>query len=54
MKSELAVAYLDDITLGDDAETILGDFLMLEESALRVGLEINRDKCEVVGHTDAS
>ena len=54
MKSELVLAYLDDITLGDDAETVLADFMRLEESALRVGLEINRDKCEVVGHTDAS
>ena len=54
IKCELVLAYLDDITLGDDAETVLGDFMRLEESALRVGLEINRDKCEVVGHTDAS
>ena len=54
MKSELVLAYLDDITLEDDAETVLADFMRLEESALRVGPEINRDKCEVVGHTDAS
>ena len=52
MKSELVLAYLDDITLGDDAKTVLGGFLQLKESALRVGLKINRDKCEVVGHTD--
>ena len=38
----LVLAYLDDITLGDDAETVLGDFLQPEESALCVGLEINR------------
>jgi len=46
MKSELILAYLDDITLGDDAETILKDFLQLEEAASRIGLKINRDKCE--------
>ena len=33
MKSELVLAYLDDITLGDDAETVLQDFLLLEEAA---------------------
>ena len=49
MKSEIVLAYVDNITLEDDAKTVLGDFLQLEESALRVSLEINRDKCEVVG-----
>ena len=39
MESELVLAYLDDITLGDDAETVLGDFLQLEEFAPRVGFE---------------
>jgi len=54
MKLEFVLAYLDDITLGDDAETVLKDFLQLEEAVSRIGLKINRDKCEVVGHTDAS
>lgn len=54
LKSELVLAYLDDITLGDDANTVLRDFLQLEASAHRLGLEINREKCEVVGHTDAT
>jgi len=44
MKSELVLAYLDDITLGDDAESVLKDFLQLEEAASRIGLKINRDK----------
>jgi len=35
MGSELVLAYLDDITLGDDAETVLNDFLQLDEAASR-------------------
>ena len=54
MKSELVLAYLDDITLGDDAKTVLQDFLLLAETAKSLGLEINMNKCEVVGHTDAT
>jgi hypothetical protein len=50
MMSELVLAYLDDIALGDEAEVCLNDFLRLEEGARRVGLEINH-KFEVVGHT---
>jgi hypothetical protein len=51
MMSELVLAYLDDIALGDEAEVCLYDFLRLDEGARRVGLEINHNKCEVVGHT---
>jgi len=54
MKSESVLAYLDNITLGDDAEIILRNFLQLEEAALRIGLRITRDKCEVIGYTDTS
>jgi len=42
MKSDLVLAYLDDITLGDDAETVLKDFLQLEEAASCIGLKIER------------
>ena len=52
LQSELVMGYLDDITLGDDAETCLRDFLHLEEAATLLGLKMNRTKCEVVGHTD--
>ena len=52
MQSELVLGYLDDITLGGDARTCLSDFLHLEEAAKRLGLEMNRSKCEVVGHTN--
>jgi hypothetical protein len=52
--SELVLAYRDDIALGDEAEVCLNNLLQLDEGARRVGLEINHNKCEVVGHTVAS
>ena len=52
MQSELVLGYLDDITLGDDAATCLKDFLYLEAAAKKLGLEMNRSKCEVIGHTN--
>jgi len=51
LQSELVMGYLDDITLGDYAETCLSDFMRLEEAAQLLGLKMNRTKCEVVGHT---
>ncbi len=52
--SELVLGYLDDVAMGDLAETVLKDFIHLESTAAKLGLEINRSKCEVVGHTDES
>ena len=52
MQSELILGYLDDITIGGNARTCLDDFLHLEDAARRLGLEMNRSKCEVVGHTN--
>ena len=52
MQSELILGYLDDITIGGNARTCLDDFLHLENAARRLGLEMNRSKCEVVGHTN--
>ena len=54
LESELTLSYLDDITIGDTAEICLRDFLQLEAAARRLGLEMNRKKCEVIGHTDAT
>ena len=54
LQSELVLGYLDDITLGGDAAVCLQDFLHMEEAAERIGLCMNRSKCEVIGHTDAS
>ena len=54
MCSELVLGYLDDVAMGDTAEIVLRDFIHLEKVAAQLGLEINRSKCEVVGHTDES
>ena len=52
MHSELVLGYLDDVAMGDDASTVLQDFIDLETAAKQLGLTMNREKCEVVGHTD--
>ena len=54
LKSELVLGYLDDITLGDDAPVCLEDFLRLEAASAKLGLTMNRSKCEVIGHNDVS
>jgi len=43
------VSYVDNIILQDDAETVLKYFLQLEVVILHIGLEMNRDKGEVIG-----
>ena len=40
------------MAVGDDAATVLNDFILLETTAQNLGLEIKRSKCEVIGHTD--
>ena len=52
--SELVLGYLDDVAMGDTASIVLSDFISLEKTASRFGLEMNRSKCEVVGHTTES
>ena len=52
LQSELVLGYLDDVAVGDTAEIVLNDFILLEMTAKHLGLEVNRSKCEVVGHTD--
>ena len=52
LKSELVLGYLDDVATGGDAATVLNDFMHLEAAARSLGLEMNRTKCEIVGHTD--
>lgn len=52
MRSEFVLGYLDDLTLGGEAQTVLDDFIYLETAAKQFGLELNRSKCEVIGHTD--
>jgi len=52
LHSELVLGYLDDVAMGDDASTVLQDFIDLEIAAKQLGLRMNHEKCEVVGHTD--
>ena len=53
-KSSITIGYLDDVSLGGEANTVAEDFVMLEKSAAKLGLTLNRNKCEVVGLTDTS
>lgn len=54
VKSELALGYLDDFTLGGEASVVAEDFASLEASARAIGLTVNRAKCEVIGSSRAS
>ena len=54
LQSELVLGYLDDVAVGDTAAIVLQDFILLEKTAEHLGLEVNRSKCEVVGHTDTT
>ena len=48
LKSELAVFYLDDGTLGGNWEEVLSDLRLIEEEASELGLELNRNKTELI------
>ena len=37
--------------VGDTAAIVLQDVILLEKTVEHLGLEVNRSKCEVVGHT---
>jgi Reverse transcriptase (RNA-dependent DNA polymerase) len=54
LRSELILAYLDDVTLGGSAEDVAQDFVVIEKEAAKLGLMLNRSKCELSGHTEAS
>ena len=51
MRSELALGYLDDFSLGGEADDVAMDFITLETRAEELGLTLNRAKCEVIGQT---
>ena len=51
LESELVLGYLDDITLGGNANTVIRDFERLESQAAGLGLSLNRSKCEISGLT---
>ena len=48
LKSELAVFYLDDGTLGGNWEEVLSDLRLIEEEASELGLELNRSNTELI------
>jgi len=39
--SELILVYLDDVAMGDTASIVPRDFIIVEDAALQLGLEIN-------------
>jgi hypothetical protein len=51
LRSELVLGYLDDVAMADNASVVLADFIHLEATSTQLGLQINRSKCEVIGHT---
>ena len=48
LKSELTVFYLDDGTLGGSREVVINDMKLIEEEASKLGLRLNRSKCELI------
>ena len=50
--SELVLGFLDDVVIDGDAACVMEDFLQLEAATKQLGLAMNRDKCEIVGHSD--
>ena len=48
LSSLLNIWYLDDATVGGDASTVLDDFRTLIRESGRLGLSLNRDKCELI------
>ena len=47
MKSDLNIFYLDDGTLGGEADTVLEDLLTIKGAFNTHGLELNPTKCEI-------
>ena len=50
LRSEFAVAYLDDVTIGGDLATVLQDLDRIGEMGAGIGLQLNLLKCEVISH----
>lgn len=48
MQSELNVFYLDDGMLGGSLEEVLQDFNTVERIAGKLGLQLNREKSELI------
>ena len=46
-KSELRIGFLDDVTLGGPEEVVSEDLTQIEAEAAKLGLELNKSKCEI-------
>ena len=49
--SPIVLGYMDDVSLGGDATVVADDFDYLEHNAAKLGLTLNRSKCEIFGLT---
>ena len=54
LQSPIVVGYLDDLSMGGKADRVAEDFTRLESGAAKLGLTLNRSKCEVAGLTNAT
>ena len=54
LESELGLFYLDDGTLGGEAEQVLQDLLLIEKGAKELGLSLNHAKSEVISTEPAA
>jgi len=41
--------YFDDITLGDTVQNLTGEIKKFQKKALKIGLDLNHAKCEIIG-----
>ena len=48
LKSELAVFYLDDGTLGGNWKNVISDLNLIEEEVSELGLKLNRSMAELI------
>jgi len=48
LKSRFCVSYIDDVTLGGPAETVLSDLVSFKKATEAIGLRINPNKCEIL------
>ena len=52
LKSELRVAFLDDLTLGGKVDVVAHDIQLIAQESAKLGLQLNRTKCEIVFQND--
>ena len=47
-KAELRAGYLDDVTLGEELSMLANEVDLIKSRALKLGLELNEGKCELI------